>query len=365
MSDRARAALTDARRIVVKIGSRSLLQGPQGRYASLAEQIVALQGQGRSVVLVSSGAVALGRIRLGFTERPKLIAKLQASAAAGQSLLMRAYEDAFEARGKHVAQLLLSHADLADRDRYLNARSALDALLTLGALPIINENDSVAVDEIRFGDNDQLAAMVATLVGADLLVMLSDVEGLLDAEGKRVGVVSDVSEAAKLVRAPTDDIGLGGMGSKIEAARRATRGGVPVVVGDAGDASLLQKIVSGEDVGTLFLPAGSPMASRKHWIAFTLKTQGDIFVDAGAANALSQQGRSLLPAGVVGVRGDFEPGDAVRILGPDGKELARGLARYGTLDVARLAGAKTSDIETRLGRYGGDEIIHRDDLVRS
>jgi len=365
MTDRARTALADAKRLVVKIGSRSLMQGEAGRFALIADQLVEQQDRGRSIVLVSSGAVAFGRMRLGLNERPKAVGRLQACAAAGQSLLMRAYEDAFEARGRHVAQLLLSHADLSDRDRYLNARSAIDALLSLGALPIINENDGVAVDEIRFGDNDQLAAMVATLVGAELLVMLSDVEGLLDAKGERVSLVSDVAEAARLVRAPTDDVGLGGMGSKIEAARRATRGGVPVVIGDAADAALLRRIFDGEDVGTLFLPAGTPMASRKHWIAFTLKPRGEILVDVGASKALREQGRSLLPAGVVGVRGDFEPGEAVRIVGIDGEELARGLARYGTLDVARLAGAKTSEIEPRLGRYGGDEIVHRDDLVRS
>ncbi|MDH5493267.1 MAG: glutamate 5-kinase [Myxococcales bacterium] len=359
----ARVGLVEARRLVLKIGSRSLMHGPNGRFDDVAEQIARAQADGRSVVLVSSGAVALGRRRLGMSERPRDIARLQAAAAAGQSLLMRAYEDAFEARGIHVAQVLLSHADLEDRDRYLNARAAIAALLELGVVPIINENDTVAVDEIRFGDNDQLAAMVSTLVGAELLVLLTDVEGLLDAEGKRVPLVGDAGAVADLVRPSIGDEGLGGMASKLEAAGRASRGGVPVVVGDARMPGLLAAILAGEDVGTLVLPAGTPMASRKHWIAFTLKPRGDLLVDAGAMQALREGKRSLLPAGLMGVRGEFEAGEAVRIVGPQGEEIARGLARYGTLDVARLCGARTAQIPARIGRYGGDEIVHRDDLV--
>lgn len=364
MSDELRNGLREARRVVVKIGSRSLAgEHAEARFAAVAAQLAAERSPGRAVVLVSSGAIAMGIERLGLGGRPKSIAKLQAAAAAGQSRLMRAWEEAFAAHGVHVAQVLLTHADLADRDRYLNARASIDALLEFGAVPVINENDTVAVEEIRFGDNDQLAAMVATLVGADLLVLLTDVEGLLDDGGHRVPVVRDDQAVEPLIRPVTDGVGTGGMASKVDAARRATRRGVPVVIADARHDGVVARILRGEDVGTLFLPQGAALASRKHWIAFTLKPRGAVLVDGGAAAAVALHKKSLLPAGVVGVRGDFEPGDAVRIVGPDGREIARGLARYGTRDVARLAGARTSDIEMRIGRYGGDEIVHRDDMV--
>ncbi|MCB9661288.1 MAG: glutamate 5-kinase [Polyangiales bacterium] len=359
----ARGSLHETRRLVVKIGSRSLMADGTKRYESLARQLSAQRALGREPVLVSSGAVAVGRLRLGMTERPKAIDKLQAAAATGQSRLMRAYEDAFEQHGVDVAQVLFTHADLADRDRYLNARSAIDALLELNVIPIINENDTVSVDELRFSDNDQLAAMVANLAGADLLILMTDVEGVLDYAGKRVSVASDTTDVAELVRPPTDDVGLGGMASKLEAARRATRYGVPVVIGDARDPDLLEKVLRGEDVGTLILPKGAPLASRKHWIAYTLKPRGALVVDRGAAKALSAGKVSLLPRGVVGVRGDFEAGDAVSIQDVDGVEIARGLARYGTSHAARLAGAKSSEISDRIGRHDGDVLVHKDDMV--
>jgi glutamate 5-kinase len=324
---RPRALLAEARRVVVKIGSKSIARGEApgaGRFAQVAAQVARARQRGQSVVLVSSGAIALGFERLGLGSRPQSIALLQASAAAGQSQLMRAYEDAFAAHQLPVAQILLTHADLAERDRYLNARAALEALVGLGAVPIINENDTVSVEEIKFGDNDQLAGMVATLVGAELLVLLTDVEGLLDANGARVPLVADVGEAASLVRATTSDVGTGGMASKLASARAATRRGVPVVIADARDPEILDRIVRGEDVGTLFLPQGTALASRKHWIGFTLKPRGALIVDEGAARAVSGGDKSLLSRGVVGVRGDFEAGDPVSIVGPDGAELARG-----------------------------------------
>lgn len=352
----------DGRRIVVKVGSRSLVSAAD-RFATLARQIAALRTEGRSVVVVSSGAIALGRQRLGFTVRPKDMAQLQACAAVGQTLLMRAWEEAFAPHAMPVAQLLLTHADLADRERYLNARGALDALIDLGATPIINENDTVSVEEIKFGDNDQLAAMVATLSGADLLVLLTDVEGLLDAEGRRVPVVDDLTAAMSLVQAQQGDVGTGGMGSKLEAARRATLRGIPSMIADARDPEVLARIVRGEDVGTLFVPKGGRLASRKHWIAYTLRPRGTLLVDEGAKSALLGGGRSLLPAGLVGVRGDFSPGDSVVIADTAGRELARGLARYGTRDAAKLAGVATKEIASVLGFHGGDELVHRDDLV--
>lgn len=360
-------AMPDGRRIVVKIGSRSLLGDHRGalthRLAALAEEVAQLRSEGRSVLLVSSGAIALGRQSLGFDKRPNDIALLQACAAVGQSRLMRAWEEAFTRYGMPVAQLLLTHADLADRERYLNARAALDALSELGAIPIINENDTVAVDEIKFGDNDQLAAMVATLAGADLLVLLTDVEGLLDERGQRVPLVSDVGEVQKLASSGKSELGTGGMASKLEAAHRASLRGVPVVIGDARNPAIIRQIIAGEDVGTLVSPIGTKLASRKHWIAYTLRPRGALVLDAGAAEAIRSGGRSLLPAGVMGVRGDFSPGDSVVLLGPDGAEIARGLSRYATRDVAKLAGANTRDIQELLGFHGGDEIVHRDDLV--
>jgi glutamate 5-kinase len=350
----------DARRVVVKVGSRSLV-GERLRFEGLAAQIAKLRGEKRSVVVVSSGAIALGRATLGFEKRPTEMAQLQACAAVGQSRLMRAWEEAFAPFSVPVAQMLLTHADLADRERYLNARAALDALWELGAVPIINENDTVAVDEIKFGDNDQLAAMVATLAGADLLVLLTDVEGLLDAAGKRVAIAGD--DAASLVRAGTGDVGTGGMASKVEAARRASKRGVPVVIADARDPEIVVRVIGGEDVGTLFAPVGAKLASRKHWIAYTLRPRGVLLLDEGASKAIRSGQRSLLPAGVVGVRGDFSPGDAVTLCDGAGAEIARGLVRYATKDVARLAGASTKDIAALLGFHGGDEIVHKDDLV--
>ncbi len=360
--DQTRTALRDCKRLVVKIGSRALC-ADGGRFAQVAEQVGTQVKAGRKVVLVSSGAVALGRERLGLTERPKKVSLLQAAAATGQSLLMRAYEDAFEPLGIHVAQVLLTHDVVTDRDRYLHARQAIDELLKLGVVPIINENDTVSIDELRFGDNDQLAAMVCTLVGADLLVLLSDVVGILDDGEARIPLVREVADIEHFIKPPEGDISLGGMKSKVEAARRATLRGLPVVVGPAASSRFLDELMSGDDVGTLLLPHGSPLPSRKHWIAYTLKPQGSIVVDAGACRALEKRNSSLLPAGVVSATGSFKSGDAVSIVSESGEEVARGLARYGADEVSRLAGGHSQQIAERIGSHTGDEIVHRDDIV--
>ena len=360
--DQTRAALRDCKRMVVKIGSRALC-AEGGRFAQVAAQVATQVRAGRTVVLVSSGAVAVGIERLGLTERPKKISLLQAAAATGQSLLMRAYEDAFEPLGIHVAQVLLTHDAVTDRDRYLHARQAIDELLKLGVVPIINENDTVSIDELRFGDNDQLAAMVCTLVGADLLVLLSDVAGILDDQNARVSLVREVSDIEAFIRPSDGDVGLGGMQSKVEAARRATLHGLPVVVGPAASPAFLEELMQGEDVGTLLLPHGSPLPSRKHWIAYTLKPRGRIEVDAGACRALEKRHSSLLPAGVVSVTGSFQAGDAVSIINESGMELARGLARYGADEVRLLAGGHSQQIAERIGSHVGDEVVHRDDIV--
>jgi glutamate 5-kinase len=356
-----RRSVARARRIVVKIGSRTLASDA-GVYARLAASVDAARANGKSVVLVSSGAIALGVKKLGFSGRPKEMARLQAAAAAGQSVLMRAYDEAFGARGIPVAQVLLTHADLADRARANNARLALEALLEARAVPILNENDSVAVDEIKFGDNDQLAAMVVPLVGADLLVLLSDVDGLLNETGSRIRVVRDViTEALPHVTAATSALGTGGMASKLEAARRATLAGADVVVADARRDEILDAVLAGEDVGTLFLAARERLSAKKHWIAFTLRPRGDLVLDRGAAEAVRTKGKSVLSVGVLGVRGDFRAGDAVRVLDPDGVELGRGLARCSASDAARVAGQTKRDLPTELGELA--VVVHRDELA--
>jgi glutamate 5-kinase len=359
-SRKARSGLGRARRFVVKIGSRTIANDGMTQ-ARLAADIAALRKDKRSIVVVSSGAIALGCKKLGYRSRPKEMAKLQAAAAAGQSLLMRAYETAFEALKIPVAQVLLTHADLADRTRSNNARAALAALLDAGAIPILNENDSVAVDEIRFGDNDQLASMVAPLVDADALVLLSDVDGVLDSHGNRIREVSDVArEVLPHVRAETSDVGTGGMGSKVEAARRATWIGAHAVIANARQEDVLSTLVGGGDVGTVFLPQGNPLSAKKWWIAFTLRPRGDIVLDRGAALAVVGKNTSVLAVGVLGVRGDFRRGDAVRLLSGDGTELARGLSRLSSAETAQVAGRPRAYFEER----GDDPIlVHKDELV--
>jgi glutamate 5-kinase len=352
-----RGALKKARRVVIKIGSSTLARDPSA-YKRLATAVRELMRSRKQVVLVSSGAIALGTKKLGYRARPKEMARLQAAAAAGQCLLMRAYEEAFGSEELTVAQVLLTHADVADRVRANNARAALSALLDAHAVPILNENDSVAIEEIKFGDNDELSAMVTPLVDADVLVLLSDVEGLLDADGVRVPVVRDVvTEALPLVRARKSDVGTGGMASKIEAARRATLAGAHVIVADAQRSDVLQRIFAGEDEGTLFVAAARRLTAKKHWIAFTLRPRGDVWLDAGAASAVSGSGKSILAVGVSGVRGDFRIGDSVRVLGPNGEDLGRGLARCSAAEAVVIAGKKEKKGEEPL------TLIHRDDLV--
>lgn len=354
-----RAAVAGSRRVVVKIGSQTLASVGAPIFEHLAATVASHRET--TFVLVSSGAIALGMRKLGYRARPKEVARLQAAAAAGQSLLMRAYEEAFAARGLTVAQVLLTYSDLADRTRSNNAREALGALLEAGAIPILNENDSVAVEEIKL-DNDQLAAMVAPLVDADLVVLLSDVEGLLDGEGRRVSIVRDVgSEALPLVRKSTSAVGTGGMSSKIEAARRATLTGANVVVADARCPDTLEAVLAGRDTGTLFVAAPDRLGAKKSWIAFTLRPRGDVVLDRGAARAVLAKGKSVLSVGVLGVRGDFRAGDAVRIVDANGTELARGLARCSAADAARVAGRARADLPEPLAELA--VIVHADEMV--
>ena len=357
----ARSEIPKARRVVVKIGSRALASDPEliGKFARALSE---LRGK-RSFVLVSSGAIALGCARLGYRSRPKEINRLQAAAAAGQSVLMRRYDEAFGAVDLTVAQVLLTHADLADRERLNNAREALAALLDAGAVPIVNENDTVSTEEIRFGDNDQLAAMVVPLVGAELLVLLTDVEGVLDEDGRRISVLRSDSKLGK-VNVNGQAVGSGGMSSKLDAARKACRSGAAVVIAPASEPSILTSILSGEDVGTLVPRVGEALRARKHWIAFTLRPRGTLLLDAGAVRVVLEGKSSLLPVGVLGLRGQFNPGDAVRLVAPDGAEVGRGLTRLGALDVARAAGKKGGELDLVFGEGGKDTlIVHKDDLV--
>ena len=366
-----RAALAAARRVVVKIGSRLLAENPASRPATIADQVLELRRRGVEVVIVSSGAIALGVRRLRLPGRPHELPALQAAAAVGQSQLMQHWEHAFAVHDLAIGQVLVTHDDLGDRRRFLSARLTLRALLDLGVVPIINENDTVATEEIKFGDNDQLAALVCNLVSADALVMLTDVEGVRDAGGVRMPVVHDIErEAVPVAGGSTSGVGSGGMASKVGSARIVTRTGVPAVVAPGREPDVLVRVLAGADVGTLFVPparAGGAgpgvLSSRKHWIAYGAKPVGRITVDDGAARALRDGGKSLLPAGITAVEGDFELGDTVSVVTASGKEIGRGLVAYPAGDLRKISGLQSAGFEARLGYRSIDEAIHRDDLV--
>lgn len=355
-----REELSRAKTVVVKVGSRTLSTRPQ-LPDELAAQFARLRERGVRIVLVSSGAVALGMKRLGLRERPTELPLLQAAASLGQSHLIRRYEEALAPHSLDAAQVLLTHGDLSNRKRLNNARSALGALLDAGAIPIINENDAVSVEDLRFSDNDQLAALVAPLVSADALILLTDVAGVLDAGGARISVMMD--DAAFIDQGKKDEVGRGGMAGKISAAVQARRAGASVVIASALEEGVLLHVLSGEDVGTYFPPLVDTFRARQHWIAYTLRSRGTILVDDGARTALLEQNRSLLPVGVVGLRGAFRKGDAVRIVSLSGEELGRGLSRLDALEVARAAGKKGQELSLVLGGDADGVVIHRDDLV--
>jgi glutamate 5-kinase len=364
--------LRRVKRAVVKVGS-NVLAGPQGlrreRVKALGGEIAAVVAAGRQIVVVTSGAVAAGAARVG--RRRTGVEWRQAAAAVGQISLMAAYERVFGAHDRQVAQVLLTHADLSDRRRYLNARHTLRALLGMGIVPIVNENDTVAVEELQFGDNDNLSALTAALVEADLLVVLTDVAGLFERDPREYpdAPLVEVARADDrlLARAagPTrSGVGTGGMASKIAAAEKAAAAGIPTIIADGTREGALAAVFDPAiSSGTLVLADGDPLARRKHWIAYTLKPAGTLTVDAGAERALAHGGRSLLPSGVRGVEGRFGVGDCVRCVGPDGREFARGLVNYAAAELEKICGAQTRDIERLLGFRSSDEVIHRDDLV--
>jgi len=368
------AAVRNVKRLVVKVGSAVLSKGDVGLHRPTMERICrelsSIREEGREVVLVSSGAILAGMGRLGLTERPGSIPLKQAAAAVGQTLLMRHYEEGFDPYGQKVAQLLLTQEDFRSRSRYLNARNTLFTLLHLGVLPIINENDTVAVEEIRFGDNDNLSVLVATMVGSDLLVILTDLDGLytadprMDAEARLISQVPRRSgEVSFWAAGSGTGLGTGGMQTKVEAARRAAASGIPTVVANGLVEGILARILRGEEVGTLFQASSSRMRGRKRWLAHASQPRGQIAVDAGAREALIRGGKSLLPSGVVSATGGFEGGEVVSLCDTEGKEFARGVANYDAEQVARIKGIKSSQIEGTLGAKPFDEVVHRDNLV--
>jgi glutamate 5-kinase len=366
--------LKTVKRIVIKIGSRVLTDVGGALDATviayICDGIALLRGRGVQVVVVSSGAIAAGRSELGMTDKPKTIPHKQAAAAIGQTRLMHAYEVGLAPHGLKAAQVLLTGEDLGSRQRFLNARSTLDALLEFGVVPIINENDTVVVDEIKFGDNDNLSALVTNVAEAHLLLILTDIEGLFTADPRS----NPDARLVPLVRSITRDIersaggagsgvGTGGMATKVAAAKKAGKNGVPTILIPGKQQGIIEAAMRGDEVGTLFLPGSAAMNRRKHWIAYTLKPSGRIFVDDGARDVLLKKGKSLLPSGVVRSEGRFERGACVRVCGMDGKEFARGLSDYSGSEIVRLAGRKSVDIEEILGYRYGDVIIHRDNLV--
>jgi glutamate 5-kinase len=359
-----RAALAQAKRVVIKIGSRLVAESPASRPATIADQVLSLRGRGVEVVIVSSGAIALGMRKLRIAVRPHELPALQAAAAVGQSQLMQHWEHAFDVHDIAIGQVLLTHDDLGDRGRFLSARMTLRALLDQHVVPIINENDTVASEEIKFGDNDQLAALVCNLVNADVLVILTDVEGVRDANGVRMPIVRDIDrEAVPVAGGSVSGVGSGGMASKVGSARIVTRTGIPAVVAPGREADVLSRVLAGEDLGTLFLPASQRVSARKHWIAYGAKPAGALVIDEGARRALIEGGKSLLPAGIVEVRGAFALGETVSVISSTGAELARGLVAYPSEELLRIRGLQSTAIEAKLGYKSIDEAIHRDDLV--
>lgn len=370
-----REILKDIRRIVIKIGSSILASPERGLrdevFSKLAKEISLLKSQGYELAIVSSGAIAAGMEKLGLKNRPISITQKQATAAVGQIRLMNIYEKFFSKYKQMVAQILLTHDDLSHRRRFLNARNTMLNLLELEIIPIINENDTVVVDEIKFGDNDNLSALITNLIEADLLIILTDIEGIfttdprIDPKAKFIPIIEDIDALqSEIIAGDTKSIcSIGGMLSKIEAAQKASRFGIPTIIARGTKKDVLKHIVGGEEVGTLILPKKVALSSRKHWIAFNLKPKGDLFVDEGAKKAIVQRGKSLLPSGIVKIRGSFERGDSVSLIGPRGKEFARGLVNYNYEELEKIKGLKSDQIEKNLGYKYSDEVIHRDDLV--
>jgi glutamate 5-kinase len=362
-----------ARRVVVKIGS-NVLTRDQGLnlpvIASISHEICQLIAAGRQVILVSSGAMAAGMRKLRLTKRPAAIPSRQAIAAVGQAGLILAYEKAFARDGKQVAQILLTAEDMTSRKRYLNARNTLNTLLEWGVVPIINENDTVMVEEIKFGDNDNLAAVIALLMDSDLLINLTDIDGLYNKDPRVFAdaeLLPEVETIGKPIERYASDIpgalGTGGMLTKIKAARKVTAAGIPMVIANGTRPDILRRLFSGPTPGTFFVPREERLSSRKCWLAFSLKPKGTVTIDDGATKAIKGRGKSLLPSGIVHVIGEFSVGDPVQVIDAEGTILGNGLVNYAASDIRKIKGLKTGQIEGCLGEKPYDEVIHRDNLV--
>ncbi|MFZ5596656.1 MAG: glutamate 5-kinase [Bacillota bacterium] len=369
----SRDTFKTAGRIVVKVGSSSLVY-PNGkpnisRMEMLARELSDLRNRGIDVLLVTSGAQGVGLKRLGLARRPASMPEKQAVAAVGQGMLMHMYEKLFAEYGVIVGQVLLTKEDFSDRKRFLNARNTMYSLMSFGVVPIINENDTVAVDEIKLGDNDNLAALVGCLVDADLLILLSDVDGLYSGDPRsdsNAGLIREVrvitGEMEKSAGGSGSRVGTGGMVTKLQAAKIAMHSGVAMVLASASEKDVVRRIISGEEIGTVFWPL-EKLANKKMWIAYSSSVQGKITVDEGAAKALLFSGKSLLPSGIIGLEGDFEIGNTVSVTDPGGREIARGIVNYSAGEIERIKGKHSRDIKKILGHQDYDEVIHRNNLV--
>ena len=369
----SRKTVADSRRWVIKIGSALITENGRGlnhhAITSWAEQITKLREAGKEILLVSSGAVAEGMARIGWTQRPRALHELQAAAALGQMGLIQHFESCFKQHNIHTAQVLLTHEDLCNRQRYLNARSTLKTLLELGAIPIINENDTVATDEIRFGDNDTLGALVCNLVAADTLVLLTDQQGLFNQDpryNENAKLISESNACNRDLLSMAGEggaLGQGGMRTKITAAQRAARSGANTIIASGTEENILQKIARGENVGTLLSADNEPISARKQWLANQLKISGKLYLDAGASKVIQQSGVSLLAVGVSNVEGDFQRGEVVSCFSSEGSEIARGLVNYGANESQKIKGETSENFERILGYVDEAELIHRDNLV--
>jgi glutamate 5-kinase len=366
--------IEQAKTLVVKIGSSLVTNDGRGLDAAAiarwAAQVAELNKIGKKTILVSSGAIAEGMQRLGWSRRPHAMHELQAAAAVGQMGLVQCYESCLRSHGLHSAQVLLTHADMADRQRYLNARSTLRTLIALGVIPVINENDTVVTDEIKLGDNDTLAALVTNLIEADALVILTDQAGLFDSDprknqGARLLEQADANDPSleKLAGGTGSALAKGGMLTKVLAARRAARSGAHTVIASGAEPDVLVRLARGERIGTLLTAQTVPLAARKQWLADHLTVSGRVRLDAGAVKALARDGKSLLPVGVTEVTGDFQRGEVVACLDPAGREIARGLANYSSAEARQIIRRPSAEIETILGYVDEPELIHRDNLV--
>ena len=361
------------RRIVIKAGS-GILTGKNGlnrnTINNLTNDICELRTRGLEVILVSSGAIAAGIRKVGHSKRPEAISEKQAMAAIGQGILMNEYEKSFDRNGYTVAQILITRDDLNNRRRYLNARNTIFTLLSWGITPIINENDTVVIEEIKFGDNDNLSAMVANMTDSNLLINLTDIDGLYDDDPRKnkksrlIPVIGKIDDSIYGFASSTPGaLGTGGMASKITAAKKATLKGIPVIIANGRKKRIIGKIIDGEEIGTLFIPQSQTMCGRKHWIAFSRAIRGKILIDEGAVKALTKNGKSLLPSGIIEVKGKFNRGDSVQLIDQQENEIAIGMVDYNSVDVDKIKGLNSSKIGTSLGYKHNDEVIHRDNLV--